>query len=122
VISAAVVSHPIEHVSPAVNVSVAFAAAQDGVNVSRPENVRGARLCSLAEFKVRVRPFRRWSSNSLFERSRQVDGPLLRDAANDEMVASAAGPPGERKIAPALRAHRGVQCMIGNDAKQDRRA
>ena len=53
---------------------------------------------------------------------RQGDGPLLGDAANDEIAASATRPPGERQIATALRAHRGVRRVIGEDAKQNRRA
>ena len=55
-------------------------------------------------------------SDSGLERFGEFADPPFRDAANDQMAASAAGPPGERKIAPALRANWGVRRVVSDDA------
>ena len=64
----------------------------------------------------------RRNSNSLFDRLRQRDRPFLWYVADDQMAAPVARPPREREIAAALRMHRGVGRLVGDDAEQDRRA
>src|ERR1700734_774257 len=82
-----------------------------------PTFVSSERMSRIDVKQSCVRPFlalrmRRRMSNPWFEHLRQSDSPHLGDAADNQIAASVVGPRGERQIASALRAHRGVRRAV----------